>query len=82
MYTLDTISQCLRTVGTSMTHMSVNEWRCKNSNNTKGAITRPNFYMKHKRKTAFHKLFSEHLVLHNLLSFEFSLQFMKLGLVV
>ena len=49
---------------------------------TKGAITRPNFYMKLKRETALHKLFSEHLVLHNLFRFEFSLQFMKLGLVV
>ena len=48
----------------------------------KGPITRPNFYMKLKRETVFHKLFSEHLVLHNLFSFEFSLQFMKLGLVV
>ena len=49
---------------------------------SKGAITRPNFYMKLKRETAFYKLFSEHLMLHNLFSFEFSLQFIKLGLVV
>ena len=35
-----------------------------------------------KFETAFQKFFSEHLVLHNLFSFEFSLQFMKLGLFV
>ena len=47
-----------------------------------GAITRPNFYMKLKRETAFHKLFTAHLMLHNHFGFEFSLQFMKFGLVV
>ena len=46
------------------------------------AITPPNFYMKLKVDIAFHKLFSEHLVPYILFSFEFNLQFMKLGLVV
>ena len=49
---------------------------------TKGAIARPNFDVKFKLENAFHKLFSEHLVLHIFFSFEFSLQFMKLCLVV
>ena len=46
------------------------------------AITRPNFYMKLNMKLRFTNFFSEHLVLHNVFSFEFSLQFMKLGLFV
>ena len=45
---------------------------------TKGAITRPNCCMNLRRESAFYKLFSEHLVLHNLFSFVYSLQFLKL----
>ena len=37
---------------------------------------------KNKLETVLQKLFSEHFVLHNLFSFELSLQVMRLGLVV